>query len=163
MYTLPPGSRVGDAVARAGGMSKNADPVAINLAQRLVDEMQITVPEKGRQAVVTKPTVPPPTATPTPVPPTPTTAPEPVEPTATTTGSSTEPARTAEPQPAGRVNLNTATQAELETLPGIGPSKALAIIEYREQHGQFRSAEELQEVKGIGPKTWEALKDKVTV
>jgi len=59
------------------------------------------------------------------------------------------------------VNINTANQEELETLPGIGPTKARAIIEYRRAEGSFQTPEELQEVSGIGPKTWEGLKDRV--
>jgi competence protein ComEA len=59
------------------------------------------------------------------------------------------------------VNINTATQEELETLPGIGPTKARAIIEYRREKGPFQTPDELQEVSGIGPKTWEGLKDRV--
>ncbi len=61
------------------------------------------------------------------------------------------------------INLNTATQAELESLPGIGPTKALRIIEYREKEGGFRRTEELMEVWGIGPRTYESLKNLVTV
>lgn len=180
MYTLPPGSRIGDAVRRAGGMTKRADALAINLALRLRDEMQVTVPPKSRPpAARTQP----PVVEPTTAPATPSPAPE-EEPTRTPTPAEVEgetdtalredggdepPAETRgedEPPAAsegGVVNLNTATQAELESLPGIGPSKARAIIEYREAHGPFRRAEDLQDVKGIGPKTWEALEDKVTV
>lgn len=64
------------------------------------------------------------------------------------------------PQP---INLNTATQAELETLPGIGPVLARRIIDYREQKRRFGRPEDLKEVRGIGPKTVEALKNLVTV
>jgi competence protein ComEA len=56
------------------------------------------------------------------------------------------------------IDINRATAAELERLPGIGPSKAKAIVEYREKHGPFRSVRELTNVKGIGDKTFEALK-----
>lgn len=51
------------------------------------------------------------------------------------------------------VNIHTATQAELETLKGIGPNKAQAIIKYRKKHGKFKSASDLQAVDGIGQKT----------
>lgn len=63
----------------------------------------------------------------------------------------------------GKVNLNTASESDLQTLPGIGPSKALAIIEYRETNGSYKSVEELMEISGIGEKTFEKLKEHITV
>lgn len=65
-------------------------------------------------------------------------------------------------EPGARVDLNSATAAELETLPGVGPSKAQAIIAHREVE-PFKSTEELVEVKGIGDKLYAQLKDHVTV
>ncbi|HHW55113.1 MAG: helix-hairpin-helix domain-containing protein [bacterium] len=59
----------------------------------------------------------------------------------------------------GKINLNRATKAELETLPGIGPTLAERIITYREQQGPFRRPEDLKNVSGIGEKTYENLKD----
>ncbi|MGE7879508.1 helix-hairpin-helix domain-containing protein [Peribacillus muralis] len=64
---------------------------------------------------------------------------------------------------AGQVNLNTATQEELETLTGIGPSKATAILEYRESVGKFKQIDELKKVTGIGDKTFERLQDFISV
>lgn len=68
-----------------------------------------------------------------------------------------------QPRPAqGQVvAINSASQAELETLPGIGPVKARAIMDYRSAHGGFKSVEELVEVKGIGPKTMDKLRPRV--
>jgi competence protein ComEA len=63
--------------------------------------------------------------------------------------------------PAAPVNLNTATSEELQTLDGVGPATAADILEYRAQHGGFRSVDDLDQVPGIGPKTMEALRDKV--
>ncbi len=63
----------------------------------------------------------------------------------------------------GLVNLNAATLADLETLPGVGPALAQRIIDYRTEHGGFRRVEDLMEVAGIGPKTYEDIKDRVTV
>lgn len=61
------------------------------------------------------------------------------------------------------VDINTASQADLETVKGLGPVKAKAIIEYRDQHGTFKSVEELANVKGIGPGTLKQLGDQVSV
>ncbi|WP_258535637.1 helix-hairpin-helix domain-containing protein [Bacillus sp. 03113] len=63
----------------------------------------------------------------------------------------------------GKVNLNKANEEELQTIPGIGPSKAAAIIEYRESNGPFKKIEDLQSISGIGEKTFEKLKDHITV
>jgi competence protein ComEA len=74
---------------------------------------------------------------------------------------------TAQPQAAqpaaALVNLNTATQAELEKLPGVGPAMAKTIIEYRQKNGGFKKVEELMNVKGIGEKSFLKLKTLVTV
>jgi len=61
------------------------------------------------------------------------------------------------------INLNTATKEELTALPGIGPAKAQAILDYRSSHGQFKSIEEVKDVKGIGAKRFEKLKGELTV
>ena len=63
----------------------------------------------------------------------------------------------------GFININTATQAQLETLPGIGPVKAAAIIAYRQEHGAFSSVDDLVKVSGIGKKTLSDVKPYVTV
>ncbi|WP_210366905.1 helix-hairpin-helix domain-containing protein [Bacillus sp. REN3] len=71
----------------------------------------------------------------------------------------------AAPQPGKKqtVNLNRASANELETLPGIGPSKAAAIIEYRETNGNFKTVDDLKSISGIGDKTFEKLKDSISV
>lgn len=61
------------------------------------------------------------------------------------------------------VNINTATQTELETLPGIGPSLALKIIRYREENGKFNNIEDLKNVSGIGDNRFNDIKDYITV
>lgn len=64
---------------------------------------------------------------------------------------------------AAQINLNTATAAQLETLNGIGAAKAEAIVEYRKEHGAFKSVDELAQVKGIGQKTVDKNRDQMTV
>lgn len=71
--------------------------------------------------------------------------------------------QTTEEAPVGLVNINTASASELDTLPGIGPSYAKAIIDYRTKNGPFIRLEDIQQVKGIGPKTFEKLKNKITL
>lgn len=66
-------------------------------------------------------------------------------------------------QRGGKVNINTATAEELDTLPGVGPAIAQRIIDYRTVHGPFQSIEDIKNVRGIGDATFEELKDKITV
>ena len=84
-------------------------------------------------------------------------------PTEATAPSPTEPAPTEVTTPAGPINLNTATAAQLETLPGIGPTLAQRILDYRAANGPFGSVGELLKVSGIGEKKLEAIWDLVTV
>ena len=67
------------------------------------------------------------------------------------------------PGQANRINLNTTSKAELETLPGMGPVRAQAIIEYRTEHGGFKNIEEIKNVKGIGEITFKKAEDLITV
>lgn len=96
-------------------------------------------------------------------PPTETTAP--AEGTTAPTQSTTPPASSGNPagQSAGLININTATVAELKTLPGIGDVIAQRIVDYRTAHGRFSSIEELMNVSGIGEKRFAAIRDLVTV
>jgi len=76
----------------------------------------------------------------------------PVPPAGTTGGSA-----------GGKININAATVAELETLPGVGPALAQRIVEYREEHGPFARIEDIKKVSGIGDKMFERIKDLITV
>ncbi len=64
---------------------------------------------------------------------------------------------------AGRVNINTATAAELDTLPGIGPTTAQSIVDYRLENGPFQAIQDIQNVPGIGSATFDRIKDYITV
>ena len=61
------------------------------------------------------------------------------------------------------VNINTATEAELDKLPGVGPAKAKAIVEDRKKNGSFKTTDDLKRVKGIGDKNFEAMKGEITI
>ena len=78
-------------------------------------------------------------------------------------GSSRSSAAKASATPSSPVNINTATQAQIEALPGIGPKVAQRIIEYRQKNGQFKKVEDLMNVKGIGEKSFLKLKPYLTV
>jgi competence protein ComEA len=140
VFHLAVGARVVDAIELAGGLAPAADADVINLASPLADGQRIYVPMVGQ--------VPPPVVAGT----------GGVSPPAGsvsgagTTGSS-----------GGPVAINSATAEELDSLPGVGPATAAAIIAHRDQHGPFSSVEQLGDVRGIGPAKLEALRDLVTV
>lgn len=131
VFELPAGSRGIDAVRAAGGLTRRADPLAINLAKPLSDGEQLIVPDRA------------------------------AEPASPRVGSGSGGSSAADAS--GLVNVNTADQAELETLPGIGPALAQRIIEHRETNGPFATLDDLLEVSGIGEKTLENLEPYVTV
>lgn len=134
VYTLPLGSRVQDALALAGDVLSNAETRGINLARKLNDGEQIYVPTVA-EATLT--------------------------PAAALTKGERQPTSTK--TPLGKINVNTATLAELDVLPGIGPSIAQRIVDYRTQNGPFKKIEDLKKVRGIGDALFEQVKDLVTV
>nr|WP_280210935.1 ComEA family DNA-binding protein [Nocardia cyriacigeorgica] len=145
LVRLPPGSRVADAVAAAGGARDGADLTGINLAQRLSDGDQVIVGTAGGEPGVPRLG-------------------------STTIGASGRPSGTAGPtapgssaEPGTRVNLNSATESDLDALPGIGPVTARAIIAWRTTNGRFTDVEQLGDVEGIGPARLARLRDLVTV
>lgn len=145
LVTVAPGSRIADAIDAAGGVIGDADTLGVNLARRVVD---------GEQVVIGM-------------------APLPGQPPAlgssvtggvpeSVSGTSVAPTTGAK-EPNAPVDLNTATVEQLDTLPGIGPVTAAAIVSWREEHGPFGSVEQLGEVDGIGPARLEKLRDLVRV
>lgn len=138
IYEIDPGSRIYQVIEKAGGLSSEADPVAINLALPLSDGMHVHVPSRdtesrstslvdSRSGVIT----------------------EKIH--ISGTGNIKD-----------RIDINRADMNQLQSLPGIGPKTAGSIITYRKEKGFFRSVEELLKIKGIGPKKLEAIKDCVT-
>ncbi len=136
VYELTASSIVQDALAAAGGLTDTASTDRLNLAELITDGQQIFLPSQSQPAIS------PPDAT----------------------GG---PAQSATGQPAAApgqiVNINTGTQAELETLPRIGPVIAQRIIDYRTTNGRFTSIDQIENVTGIGDATFEAIKDYITV
>ena len=78
-------------------------------------------------------------------------------------GPEEDPSSQTPEQKTGKININSATAAELDSLSGIGPTKAQAIVDYRNQNGPFRTIDDLLNVPGIGPKTLDAIRDQITV
>jgi competence protein ComEA len=144
IYALPADGRVAEAIQAAGGLSPAADSQAINLAAHLQDGDRLLVPALS-------PTLPPAAASEAPS----RSGSQIVLPTQTSPGIILP--------DVGKIDINRATQAELESLPGIGPVTAQKIIDYRQTHGPFKDIEEIMDVKGIGPATFEKIKDLITV
>ncbi|HEY0867615.1 MAG TPA: helix-hairpin-helix domain-containing protein [Fimbriimonas sp.] len=135
---LPAGARVEDALKAAGGPRPDADLDLINLAAKLEDGKQVYIRKKGSAEAVP--------------PPEPAFAGGPAE--AATPSSESKPAEAR----SQTVSLNTGSQAQLESLPGVGPATAKKIIAYRHEHGGFSSIDELLAVKGIGEKKLAAMR-----
>lgn len=138
VYTISAGSRVADAVGAAGGVSDNGDLDSLNLAAVVVDGGRIYVPARGE-----------------------------IDPASVASAGGSGPGEggttAAESGGAsGPLDINTATAAELETLPGVGPSTAAAIVDDRERNGPFASVDDLERVRGIGPAKLAAMADLVT-
>ena len=136
VLTLPYGSRVDDAVQMAGGGTVYANLAAVNLAAFLRDAMQIRIPAFGEDSydlIIYDETA--------------------------ASAAAQAPGISA----GGLVNVNTASLAELQTLPRVGPVMAQRIVDFREAHGNFATVDELINVTGIGAATLAGLRDLVTV
>ena len=150
---LEENSRISDAINKAEGLKENADTKNINLAFKLEDGMKIYIPtveetiekneqnQNGNMIDQTSKYV-------------------------TSSSGVVQEEQTNEKSEQNKnekININTATQTELETLPGIGPSTSLKIVNYREENGKFKSIEEIKEVSGIGDAKYENIKELICV
>lgn len=159
VYELKEIDRVSDAIKASGGLTENADTTLINLSKTLKDEMVIIIYnkneiEKLRQELKeTKKII------------------EYIEKDCTCPDTINEacikeaPKQTQNKSEAkeGKISLNTATLEELETLPGVGESKAKQIIKYREENNGFKTIEEIKEISGIGESTFEKFKEYISI
>ena len=134
VYTLPEGSRLHEAIAMAGGFSKEADPAYHNLARSIEDGERIYILSFAE-----------------------------TEELSAGQQVAGEDSFAVSLPANGLINLNTATAEQLMTLPGIGEARAADILAYRAKIGQFTNIEELMNVTGIGEARFEKVKDKITV
>ncbi len=132
LVTLPVGARVADAVRAAGGTLPHTNDLALNLARRLTDGEQIYVG------------IPIPVGAAVPAP------------------AAAAPASAGSAAPGAKIDLNTATDDQLQSLPGVGPAMAQHILTWRTQHGHFDSIGQLRDVDGIGDGRYAKLENLVT-
>jgi competence protein ComEA len=140
VYELPAGCIVADAIRRAGDFTAEAAVERVNLAQPLVDGMQIHVPRLAAEAETNQPVI--------------------QLPANALTGEGAAPDAGTGSFP---VDINRAGAEALERLPGVGPATAAKIMAYREANGHFSRIEDIMEVSGIGEAKFEAMKDLITV
>ena len=135
VYTLKASARVTDAIKAAGGMTEDADAKSVNLAASLSDEEVVYVATKDENLSVLG---------------------------QSGTGQVSDKGGQTSAKD-GKINLNTATSEELQTISGIGAKRAEDIIAYRESHGGFQSVDDLKNVSGIGDKTLEKIRESLYV
>lgn len=138
LYEFAEGARVQDAIDAAGGLLAGANVDTINLAALLEDGQQLNIPFAEGQGPSTSNND---TSL--------------VLPGATNTPSVSE--------STDLININTASAEELDSLPGIGPTIAQRIVDYRDENGPFQTIEDIMNVSGIGPSTFDNIKDLITV
>lgn len=137
---LKEGSRIEDAIKAAGGLTENADISDVNLAYILEDGIKLRIPSISDEEISQSDIL-----------------------TENNGENIIEENNTSSTSTNNSININKATETELDTLPGIGPSLASKIIEYREQNGKFSSIEDIKNVSGIGESKYESIKDFICV
>lgn len=140
IYEIEDGCRIADIIEKAGGLTSEADTLNINLAYRIEDGMKIHIPKTNENIVEDN-----------------------TEQHITKGNSNSEDSKKTKENKQNTININTATQTELETLPGIGPSISSKIIEYRKQNGKFKNIEDIKNVSGIGENKFLKIKKYITV
>ena len=143
VYDVPSSSRVIDAIEKAGGATENADLDQINLAEYVADGQKIEVPSFKRDDTLSNYQL--------------------ITDKFNLEKSNSTEEKSAEKSKSSLVNINTADSSELQSLPGIGPTIAKSIVEYRKENGNFETIEDLKNVQRIGDKTFDKLKDSITV
>ncbi len=138
---LKEGSRIEDAIEAAGGLTENADITKVNLAYIVEDGTKIKIPSASEEDIGDEDIIDSKSGDNIII-----------EENTVSSNNSTQ-----------TININKATEKEFETLPGIGPSLASKIIEYRNQNGKFGSIEDIKNVNGIGDSKYEKIKDLITV
>lgn len=153
LYNLKPGSRVMDAVKAAGGPLTTADMESINLAEMLTDGQQIYIAPKGEIVPPQRSIV---------------RGGKPARSDSSDKSDRSDGEKAQAPQKLkvpgkGTININSAGLDDLQRLPGVGPAYAQRILDYRKEHGRFTSVDQLDNVKGIGPKKLEKLRPFVSL
>jgi competence protein ComEA len=141
VYQLPKGARVADAIAAAGGAAGDGVPDALNLAEGLADGQKVLVPTKKELEAA---------------PPVAFTASGP------SAGGSGSGGTSAKPAAPGKVNVNTGTVSQFDALPGVTPTAAKNIVDYRTKYGPFKKLDDLDKVSGIGPATLDKMRPYLT-
>ena len=153
---LEENSRISDAIDKAEGLKENADTKNINLAFKLEDGMKIYIPTIGESREQNKQNGQSQNQT----------LMDETSKYVTSSSGVVQEEQTngqSEQKKNEKININTATQTQLETLPGIGPSTSLKIVNYRKENGKFKNIEEIKEVSGIGDVKYENIKDLICV
>jgi competence protein ComEA len=146
LYEFAEGARIQDAIDAAGGLLTSADVNTINLAALLEDGQQLNIPYKAGQEPIEGSTGSDPASDENSL-----VLPGATEATQSQSGSGTE-----------LININTASVEELDTLPGIGPTIAQRVVDYRTENGPFQLIEDIMNVSGIGPSTFDQIKGLIT-